>query len=98
MGSGHAPRRNRNLTDRFHDRLADAQDILAALEGAPSRWTPLTKKALKNSTPWRFQATLEWLRKERYVERPERGIYRITERGKVLLRALDDDGWSLMNP
>ena len=29
------------MTDRFQDRLADAQNILATLEGAPSRWTPI---------------------------------------------------------
>ena len=80
------------MTDRFQDRLTDAQEILGALEREPSRWTPLTKLVLKRSTPWRVQATLEWLRKERYVERPERGVYRITERGHILLRALDDEG------
>jgi len=76
------------VIDRFENRLEDAREILNALEEAPSRWTPLTKLAMKRSTPWRVQSTLEWLRKERYVERPERGVYRITERGHILCRAL----------
>ncbi|MGD2200494.1 MAG: hypothetical protein PVJ38_02540 [Candidatus Bathyarchaeota archaeon] len=64
------------------------QVILDALEKGPTRWTPLTRRALKDSTPWRVQSTLEWLLREGYIERPSRGIYTIAERGVLLLRAL----------
>lgn len=77
------------MTDRFRDRLKTARTILEALAKGSMRWTPLTKLTLaRSSTPWKAQTTLEWLVKVGYVERPTRGVYKITERGLLFLKAL----------
>lgn len=76
------------MSARIDDRLNVARTILDILERKPTRWTPLTRLALKHTTPWKAQAALEWLLREGYVERPSRGVYRITERGTSLLRVL----------
>jgi predicted transcriptional regulator len=76
------------MTERLNDRLGTARVVLEALARGPMRWTPLTKLVLRSSTPWKSQTTLEWLLREGYVTRPSRGVYRITETGSLLLRAL----------
>ncbi|MBC8223599.1 hypothetical protein H8E65_03350 [Candidatus Bathyarchaeota archaeon] len=76
------------MSARIDDRLDVARTILDALEREPARWTPLTRLALKHTTPWKAQAALEWLLRKGYVERPLRGVYEITERGTHLLRVL----------
>lgn len=58
------------------------------LKSKPIHWTPLTKKILITSTPWVAQTSLEWLLSEKYIERPTRGKYIITEKGKLLLKSL----------
>jgi len=73
---------------RFDDRLRTARTILEVLARGPMRWTPLTKLVLRSSTPWKAQATLEWLLREGYVERPSRGVYEITDKGLKFLEAL----------
>jgi len=74
--------------ERFKACLATVAAILGALESGPMRWTPLTRIVVQSSTPWRAQAVLEWLLGEGYLDRPARGVYRITERGGLLLSAL----------
>ena len=77
------------MMDRFKDRLKTARTILEALAKGHLRWTPLTKLTLaRSSTPWKAQTTLEWLLTEGYIERPTRGVYYITERGLLFLKAL----------
>jgi len=62
------------------------------LKVAEMHWTPLTKAVLKESpTPWNVQSILRWLLDHRYVERPQRGIYRITEKGLEFLTTLDSN-------
>ena len=73
---------------RFKARLATVKSILGCLSAEPCRWTPLMRRVLMGSTPWVAQSTLDWLHKEGYVERPSRGLYRLTEKGKLLLDAL----------
>lgn len=73
---------------RFKARLATAKSFLECLSAEPCRWTPMMRSVLKGSTPWVAQSTLDWLRKEGYVERPHRGLYRLTEKGKLLFDAL----------
>jgi predicted transcriptional regulator len=52
----------------------------------------LTKAVLKESpTLWNVQSILRWLLDHGYLERPERGLYRITEKGLEFLRTLDSD-------
>jgi len=46
------------------------------------------RKTLRTSTPWVVQSTLYWLLREGYIERPDRGLYRITEKGKIFLDVL----------
>lgn len=76
-----------NLTERLDEKLSAARTVLGMLRDGPMRWTPLTKAILrKSSTPWKSQSILDWLRARGYVDRPERGLYRITEKG---LRFLD---------
>lgn len=73
---------------RFKARLTTAKSILKCLGTEPCRWTPLMKGVLKTSTPWVAQSTLDWLRVEGFIERPCRGLYRLTEKGRTLLDAL----------
>ena len=73
---------------RFKKRLATIETILKCLSGEPCRWTPLMRKVLVTSTPWVAQSTLDWLLRDGYVERPIRGLYRLTEKGKLLLNVL----------
>jgi len=63
--------------------------ILTLLSRQPLRWILLHREALAGGvSPSAFRRTLRWLIKHRYVERPERGLYRITERGRGLLENL----------
>ena len=73
---------------RFKKRMATIKVILMTLEDSPYHWTPLMKKVLKSSTPWIAQSTLDWLRREGYIERPSRGHYFLTEKGELLLETL----------
>ena len=79
------------MTKRFDDRLRVTRIILKALTKSSLNWTPLTKLILKWSTPWKAQSTLEWLVREGYIERPERGVYKITEKGKRFLEVISQD-------
>ncbi len=74
---------------QFNERLTTAKIILRQLQDKPTQWTPLMKKTLEASTPWITQSTLDWLRREGYVDRPKRGLYQITEKGKNLLNAIN---------
>ena len=79
------------MTKRFDERLRVTRIILKTLMKGHLNWTPLTKLILKQSTPWIVQSTLEWLLREGYIERPKRGVYVITEKGKRFLEAISQD-------
>ena len=81
-------KRDNQVTERFDDRLRVARIVLNALAKGSMNWTPLMKLILKWSTPWKAQSTLYWLAKEGYIERPERGVYVITEKGRQFLEAM----------
>lgn len=68
--------------------MATVKSILECLSSEPCRWTPLMKKVLETSTPWVAQSTLDWLRKEGYIERPIRGLYIMTKKGYLLKSTL----------
>ena len=73
---------------RFQERLETIRLILSALEDSPSRWTPLVRRMMASSTPWVTQSCVEWLLAEGYVERPSQGLYRLTEKGRQMLRVI----------
>ena len=73
---------------RFEKRVETIKTILLCIEDHPTQYTPLLRAVLRDSTPWVAQSTIQWLLKERYIERPGRGIYKITERGRRLLKAI----------
>jgi len=80
------------LTERLNNQLKVAGIVLELLSRSDMRWTPLTKAVLKESpTPWNVQSILRWLLDHRYIERPKRGIYHITEKGLEFLKTLDSD-------
>ena len=80
------------MTDRLNKQLKVASIVLELLSKGDMRWTPLTKAVLKKSpTPWKVQSILSWLLDHGYLERPERGLYRITEKGIEFLRTLGSD-------
>jgi len=80
------------MTERLNRQLKVASIVLELLSKGDMHWTPLTKAVLKKSpTPWKAQSILRWLLDHRYVKRPERGLYRITEKGLELLRTLDSE-------
>lgn len=63
--------------------------VLAELEHGPKRYTPLLRDAAKGDiTQKQIQNTLIKLLNMEQVVRPERGLYKITKRGKSQLAAL----------
>lgn len=77
------------MTERLDEKLRIAYIALNKLKDAPMRWTPLMKIVVKESpSPWKAQVIIMWLLENSYVERPERGVYRITEKGQSLLSSL----------
>jgi len=77
---------------RFGDLIDTAEAILEAVNSEGGRWTQVVRSALRTSTPWRVHATIYWLLESGYLTRPSRGLYRATERGRLLLRALRRPG------
>ena len=77
------------MTERLNKQLKVAGIVLKLLNKEDMRWTSLTKAVLVESpTPWKVQSILRWLLKQGYVERPERGLYRITKKGIEFLKTL----------
>ena len=86
------------MTERLNKQLKVARIVLKLLSEGDMRWTSLTKNVLRESpTPWKAQSILRWLLEHGYVERPERGLYRITNKGLEFLRTLVPDS-SLQKP
>jgi len=73
----------------FEERLRIAGVVLKHLRGTPKRYTELLKLTLSDSaTPGSFRSAIKWLLENGYVERPQRGTYQITEKGRAFLSAL----------
>jgi len=80
------------MTERLEEKLRIARTILNRLQEEPMRWTPLMKATLGDSgTPSTFRNILDWLLRCGYIERPERGLYMMAERGRMFLRVLEGD-------
>lgn len=63
--------------------------VLSKLEKQPRRWTELLKLTLIDcGTPDTFKSIITFLLKHNYVERPERGLYQITQKGRDFLKTL----------
>lgn len=73
-----------------NDRLRVAKIILGILnDEGPQRWSNLEKETTRKSPTYaKFQATLQWLLKSRYIKRVKRGLYDITEKGRKLCDAI----------
>ena len=77
------------MTEVFNDKLRVCGIILANISRSEKRWTPLVKETLRESpTPFKVQSALYWLLENGYIERPSRGVYRITGKGKEFLALL----------
>jgi len=77
------------VTERLNEKLGMARIVLDRLKDGPMRWTPLTKTVVKKSpSPWEAQVIIRWLLENGYIERPERGVYSITEKGRTLLKSI----------
>ena len=80
------------VTERLNKQLKVAGMVLKLLSRGEMHCTSLTKAVLKESpTPWKVQSILRWLLDYGYLERLERGLYHITEKGLDFLRTLDPD-------
>jgi len=78
------------VTERLNEKLKVARIVLENLRDGPMRWTPLIKSIVQEShSPWKAQTILEWLLRQGYIERPERGLYFITEKGQRFLETLE---------
>jgi hypothetical protein len=77
---------------RFTGLIDTVEAILGAVDEGEGRWTPVVRSALRTSTPWRVHATIYWLLDQGYLTRPSRGVYKVTERGRLLLQALGRPG------
>jgi len=74
------------VTEILDEKLRAARIILGKLEEGQMRWTYLVKAVVKESpSPWKAQTIIEWLLENKHIERPERGLYQITEKGRQLL-------------
>lgn len=74
---------------RLDEKLRITRIMLERLSEGPMRWTPLMKTVVGESpSPWKAQVIIKWLLENNYVERPERGVYYITEKGQSLLTSL----------
>jgi predicted transcriptional regulator len=77
------------MTKRLNEKLSMARIVLDRLKDGSMRWTPLMKIVVKESpSPWKAQVIIRWLLENGYVERPERGVYLITEKGRALLKSV----------
>jgi len=77
------------MSKRFQNRIHLAKVILEQLKGADMRWTNLLKATLQEcGTPRTFEGIIKWLKKQKYIDSPERGLYKITEQGKKFLSTL----------
>ena len=75
----------------LEEKLKLAKIVLSKLEDGPKRWTELLKLTLAEcGTPHKFQSILDFLLEKGYVDRPERGLYRITDKGRQFLQALNN--------
>lgn len=73
----------------FDETLRVISVILSLLNSESRRWTALYMEAVAEGvSPSAFRNILRWLLRHGYVERPKRGIYRATGRGRKLLEAL----------
>ena len=73
----------------FDETLRAISIILSLLSSESRRWTALHMEAIAfGVSPSAFRNILRWLLRHGYVERPKRGVYRATERGRKLLEAL----------
>jgi len=66
--------------------------ILGALKRSDVRWTTLEKKVLTSchrlATRTRFDNRLRYLLKKDYIQRVNRGVYHITEKGKQYMEVI----------
>jgi len=70
----------------FDETLRAISIILSFLNSESRRWTALHMEAIAEGvSPSAFRNILRWLLRHGYVERPKRGVYRATERGRKLL-------------
>lgn len=77
------------MTERLDKKLSMARIVLDKLTDSPMRWTQLIKIVVKKSLfPWEAQVIVRWLLEKGYIERPERGVYSITEKERVLLKSI----------
>ena len=73
----------------FERRLRLARVVLSKLEPEPMRWTNLLKATLRDcGTPRTYEGVVKWLKNNGYIERPSRGLYKITQKGKDFLKSL----------
>ena len=77
------------MTERLDEKLSIASIALNRLRQGAMRWTPLMKILVKESpSPWKAQVIIKWLLENEYVEKPDRGVYRITDKGRDLLKSV----------
>ena len=87
--------RVRHMRQTLDETLKSVSMILSLLTSESRRWKSLYMEAMAvGVSPSAFRNVLRWLLRHRYVERPRRGLYRATERGRRLLEALPWRGMS----
>jgi len=73
--------------DRFMKQAALILNYLTEQPGGEARWRELHPSTITaGENLWR--RTIKWLLEYSYIERPRRGLYRITQRGRELLESL----------
>jgi predicted transcriptional regulator len=78
--------------DLFDDRMEAIRTILRYLDSAPTgvRYTPLLSLCIGGGIGISaFEKARKWTLEKSYIVKPERGLYKITPRGKKLLESLN---------
>jgi len=84
------------MSKRLDEKLGVTRIILERLSEGEMRWSSLFKATLRESpSPYQTQTAIDWLLRRGYIERPSRGIYRITEKGRLFLKSLMDEETNL---
>lgn len=80
----------RTTRKRYVD-LSLCKAILTRLEKGPARYVNLEKWVIRHTdcgSAGRFNYIIKYMIDQGWIDRPERGLYEITEKGRVLLKGL----------
>ena len=79
------------MTGRRYVDLTLCKAILRRLDKGPTRYVKLEKWVIRHTdcgSAGRFNYIIRYIMDQGWINRPERGLYEITQKGRVLLKGL----------